>query len=51
VVFDLETIRDRATYQDPHQLAEGMVHILVNGKLAMRDGKFTGELAGVVLRP
>jgi N-acyl-D-amino-acid deacylase len=51
VVFDLETIRDRATYQDPHQLAEGMVHILVNGKLAMRDGQFTGELAGVVLRP
>ncbi len=51
VVFDLERIRDRATYQDPHQLCEGMVHVLVNGKLAVRDGQFTGELAGVVLRP
>jgi N-acyl-D-aspartate/D-glutamate deacylase len=51
VVFDLERIRDRATYQDPHQLSEGMVHVLVNGKLAVRDGQFTGENAGVVLEP
>jgi N-acyl-D-amino-acid deacylase len=51
VVFDLERLRDRATYQDPHQLAEGVVHVLVNGKVAVRDGQFTGELSGEVLRP
>jgi N-acyl-D-amino-acid deacylase len=51
VVFDLDNLRDRATYRDPHQLAEGMVHVLVNGKLAIRDGQFTDGLAGAVLRP
>jgi N-acyl-D-amino-acid deacylase len=51
VVFDLERIRDRATYADPHQLAEGVVHLLVNGKLALTDGQVTGTLAGEVLRP
>ncbi len=50
VVFDLAKVRDRATYEAPHQMAEGMVHVVVNGKFAIRDGKFTGERAGVVLR-
>jgi len=51
VVFDLARLRDRATYADPHQIAEGVVHLVVNGKLAIRDGKFTGALSGRVLRP
>ena len=50
VVFDLATVRDRATFQDPHQIAEGMVHVLVNGKFAIRDRKFTDAKAGEVLR-
>lgn len=50
VVFDLARVRDRATYEDPHQMAEGMVHVLVNGRFAIRDGSFTDELAGEVLR-
>lgn len=50
VVFDLAKVKDRATYEKPHQMAEGMVHVLVNGRFAIRDGKFTGERAGVVLR-
>ena len=50
VVFDLGRVRDRATYDDPHQLAEGMVHVLVNGRFAIRDGAFTNELGGRVLR-
>ncbi len=49
VVFDLSRVRDRATYEEPHQLAEGMVHVLVNGRLAIRDGAFTNVLAGQVL--
>lgn len=50
VVFDFERVNDPATYQDPHHLAEGMVHVFVNGRAAIRDGEFTGEMAGRVLR-
>ena len=50
VVFDLGRVRDRATYADPHQLAEGMIHVLVNGQFAIRNGAFTEALAGEVLR-
>ena len=35
---------------DPHQYAEGMVHVFVNGQAAIRDGSFTGTRAGRVLR-
>lgn len=50
VVFDLETLRDNATFTEPHQLSEGMVHVFVNGEAAIRDREFTGVLAGRVLR-
>ena len=50
VVFDLDEVRDLATYTDPHQLSQGMVHVFVNGTAAFRDGEFTGERAGRVLR-
>ena len=50
VVFDLDLITDRATYTDPHQYSEGLVHVLVNGKAALRDGRPTGTKAGIVLR-
>lgn len=50
VVFDLDDIRDKATFTDPHQLSEGMVHVFVNGRAAVRDREFTGVMAGKVLR-
>jgi N-acyl-D-aspartate/D-glutamate deacylase len=50
VVFDLANVRDRATYSQPHQLAEGMVHVFVNGRAAIANGKFTAERAGRILR-
>ncbi len=50
VVFDLERLTDKATYQDPHHLCEGMMYVLVNGTVAIDDGEFTGEMAGKVLR-
>lgn len=50
VVFDPDTIRDRATYEDPFALATGMRWVLVNGQVAMADGVATGALAGTVLR-
>ena len=48
-VFDLETVRDVAIFTDPHHYSEGMVHVFVNGEAAIRDGGFTGALAGRVL--
>ena len=36
-IFDLDRVRDLATYEEPHQLSEGMVHVLVNGEFAIRD--------------
>jgi N-acyl-D-amino-acid deacylase len=49
VVFDPLTLRDRATYSSPHQLAEGIVHMLVNGRVTIRDGLLTGERGGIWL--
>lgn len=49
VVFDLARVRDRATYDQPHQLAEGMVHVLVNGIPAVENGRFTAQKPGRVL--
>jgi len=50
VVFDLERVRDVAEYTDPHHLSEGMVYVLVNGRLALADGVPTGDLVGRILR-
>ena len=49
-VFDLAKVRDVAEYSDPHHYSEGMVHVFVNGRAAIRDGAFTGVKAGRVLR-
>jgi N-acyl-D-amino-acid deacylase len=51
VLFDPAKVNDAATYQEPHQLAEGMTHIIVNGVLVRDGGNFTGALAGRVLFP
>jgi len=50
VVFDPDTVIDKATWSDPHQYPEGIEHVLVNGRFAVRDGRTTDELPGRVLR-
>ncbi|MDP6443212.1 MAG: D-aminoacylase [Pirellulaceae bacterium] len=50
VVFDPEKIADRATFDKPHQLSVGVSEVMVNGKLALRDGKHTGVKSGRVVR-
>jgi N-acyl-D-amino-acid deacylase len=50
VVFDPATVNDRATFAEPHQLAEGMKHVFVNGQQVVRDGEVTGTLPGRVVR-
>jgi N-acyl-D-amino-acid deacylase len=51
VIFDLEKIKDTATYEKPHQYPEGIPYVLVNGTPVVKNGKKTGEKPGMVLRP
>ena len=50
VVFDPETILDRATYEDPRKYPEGIHHVIVNGVHSIAMGEFTGKCGGRVLR-
>jgi len=49
VIFDPATVRDRATFDNPNQLSEGMEYVLVNGVSVIEQGKMTGKLPGKVL--
>jgi N-acyl-D-aspartate/D-glutamate deacylase len=48
-VFDPATIQDRATFAEPHQYAEGVEYVLVNGTLVVDGGRHTGARPGRVL--
>jgi N-acyl-D-amino-acid deacylase len=50
VVFDPATIADHSTYAKPQQYATGMVHVLVNGVIVLKDGEHTGEKPGRIVR-
>jgi dihydroorotase/N-acyl-D-amino-acid deacylase len=50
VVFDPARVRDRATFENPHQYAEGFSWVLVNGEVVLEQGKLTEARPGVVLR-
>jgi N-acyl-D-amino-acid deacylase len=50
VVFDPNTIQDHATFEKSHQLSTGVSYVIVNGKLALKDGKATGAATGKVVR-
>ncbi len=49
VVFDAERVRDKATFADPHQYAEGFSYVIVNGAVVLDDGKLTEARPGQVL--
>ena len=50
IVFDPNTVVDRSTYEQPELLATGMRFVIVNGKVAVDNGAYTGILAGRALR-
>ncbi len=50
VVFDPDTVADRATFSNPHQYPAGILHVLVNGGEVLADGTHTGRLPGRVIR-
>lgn len=50
VVFDPATIADKATFEQPAQLATGVRDVIVNGGFALRDGRPTGAATGRIIR-
>ncbi|HBG3427219.1 TPA: D-aminoacylase [Clostridioides difficile] len=50
VVFDPDTIEDKATYSNPKQYTVGVEYVLVNGKIALAEGKQTDVCAGRVIK-
>jgi N-acyl-D-amino-acid deacylase len=49
-IFDPRTIVDKATYENPAQISEGVKYVFVNGELEYEDGRLTESKAGRVLR-
>ncbi|MCM3749425.1 D-aminoacylase [Paenibacillus pasadenensis] len=50
VIFDPDSIQDKATYAEPKRQPEGISHVVVSGKLAMRHGQHTGARSGGFIR-
>jgi N-acyl-D-aspartate/D-glutamate deacylase len=50
VLFDPATVRDRAGFDDPHQLSQGVLDVWVNGVRVLRNGTHTGATPGQWLR-
>lgn len=50
IMFDYEHLTDKADFQNPDAVSEGVKHVMVNGQLVLHNSKFTGSLPGRVLR-
>jgi N-acyl-D-aspartate/D-glutamate deacylase len=50
VIFDPETVLDRATFEDPLQYPVGVESVIVNGEVTVENGATTGVRSGIVLR-
>ena len=50
VLIDMDRYIDKATFDAPYELAEGVEYVFVNGQLALEKGEFTGKFGGKALR-
>jgi len=50
VAFDLDNIKIKTSISNPHQYSEGVKYLLINGKIVLEDGEYTGALPGKVLK-
>lgn len=50
VIFDEKTIADKATFENPHQYAEGISFVFVNGEAVFAEGQMTGVRSGQALQ-
>ena len=48
-IFDPASVRDMATYEKPHQYAEGFAYVIVNGQIVYENGGMTAARPGKVL--
>jgi N-acyl-D-aspartate/D-glutamate deacylase len=48
-VFDPDAIRDRATFENPHQYSEGVSLVVVNGEIVFENGSVTRARPGQIL--
>jgi N-acyl-D-amino-acid deacylase len=46
IIFDPAKVNDSATFEKPHQYAEGMIHVFVNGDQVLKNGEHTGAKPG-----
>ncbi len=50
ILFDPQSITDHATFEEPHRLSTGILHVWVNGQRVLKDGEHTGATPGQVVR-
>ncbi|MEE1963015.1 amidohydrolase family protein [Allomuricauda taeanensis] len=50
IIFDPETFGDKADYQDPFQLSEGLQYSIINGKISVEKGTYNGQLNGRTIK-
>ncbi|HEY3404370.1 MAG TPA: D-aminoacylase [Ohtaekwangia sp.] len=48
-IFNPDSVKDHATFDNPKEYATGMVHVIINGKLVLKDGEHTGAKPGRVV--
>ena len=48
-IFDPASVRDKATYEQPHQYAEGFAYVIVNGQIVYENGAMTSARSGKVI--
>jgi N-acyl-D-amino-acid deacylase len=48
-IFDPASVRDKATYEQPHQYAEGFAYVIVNGQIVYENGAMTSARPGKVI--
>ena len=49
-IFNKDEIKDKATFENPHQYSEGIYYVIVNGNIAVDHGKITGLKSGKILK-
>ena len=49
-IFNKDEIKDKATFKNPHQYAEGIYYVIVNGEFAVNKGEITGKKPGKILK-
>lgn len=49
-IFNMDTVIDHATYEDPRQFPSGIEWVLVNGHVVVQNGKHTGARPGRTVR-